>query len=84
MDRKYKAVAWRWVYADPRWKMLKAQVRREQPWCAVPGCEQPTRECDHIVPLRDGGELFDRRNVQGLCKKHHSEKTAEETWGRKA
>ena len=35
-----------------------------------------TTEVDHIVPLEDGGAMFDEANLQGLCKSHHSSKTA--------
>ena len=27
-------------------------------------------EVDHIVPLRDGGAMYDEANLQGLCKSH--------------
>lgn len=71
------------LYQSAVWRGLRRLVRREQPFCAVPGCNNPTTDVDHIVALRDGGEPFDRANLQGLCKKCHSEKTAKEVWGRK-
>ena len=33
---------------------------------------------DHIVPLSKGGELYDPANLQTLCIRCHSEKTAKE------
>ncbi len=65
------------VYRDDRWPALKVQVRREEPYCRA-GCGRPTTDVDHIVAVQDGGAPFDRGNLQGLCKQHHSEKTARE------
>jgi hypothetical protein len=47
-------------------------------------------DLDHIVAVRDGGELFDRNNVMFRCRKCHSKKTKREIsdrnrreyWGR--
>ena len=33
-------------------------------------------EVDHILPLEDGGAMYDEENLQPLCKPHHSRKTA--------
>lgn len=63
---------------------MRIKVLREQPWCATPGCSNLALEVDHIVPVELGGAEFDRANLQGLCKKHHSQKTSAEVWGRKA
>jgi 5-methylcytosine-specific restriction endonuclease McrA len=71
------------VYNDPRWKRLCAQVKREQPTCAVTGCTERTTDVDHVLGLQDGGDPFNRANLQGLCKKHHSSKTASEVNARR-
>lgn len=71
------------VYNDPRWHALRRRVVREEPFCQAPGCNNLTTDADHVVPIAEGGAPFDRANVQGLCKKHHSEKTAREVWHRK-
>jgi 5-methylcytosine-specific restriction protein A len=42
-------------------------------------------ELDHIIPHKGNNELFwDESNHQGLCKHHHSLKTAKEDggWGK--
>jgi hypothetical protein len=72
-----------WVYHDKRWWKLRAQVRNEQPFCARVGCNKPWTDLDHKIALRDGGIPFDRENVHGLCKAHHSAKTLEETTGKR-
>ena len=58
-----------------RWRKLRLMVLRSQPVCAVEGCTQAAVDVDHIIPKRDGG-LDDLDNLQGLCKSHHSQKTA--------
>lgn len=72
------------IYASPRWKSIRKAVLMANPWCSVAGCTNPATDVDHIVPLRDGVDPYDVKNLQGLCKKHHSQKTASEVWGRKA
>jgi hypothetical protein len=75
---EWRAKTYRWVYSDPRWRRLRAQVRREQPTCARMGCDKRWTDLDHVVALQDGGAPFDRDNVMGLCHAHHSAKTADE------
>lgn len=44
------------------------------------GCRLPTSRLivDHKVELQDGGAPFAQSNLETLCPKHHSEKTAAE------
>jgi 5-methylcytosine-specific restriction endonuclease McrA len=71
------------VYKNFQWLKLKAQVRLEEPFCRVSTCANPTTDIDHIIAVQDGGAPFDRNNLQGLCKQHHSEKTAHEVNNRR-
>jgi len=64
-------------YATPRWLRLRAQVLREQPFCAWPGCIRRSVDVHHIIAKRDGGKDV-RPNLQGLCHPHHSAKTMAE------
>lgn len=72
------------LYSRARWRHpvwgLRVQVLRDQPFCAE--CQAEGRhfalaeEVDHIVPHRGSEVLFfERKNLRGLCKRHHSEKT---------
>ncbi|MGK5529350.1 AAA family ATPase [Streptomyces sp. URMC 129] len=71
--------AWRWVYDDPRWPVLRDQVLSEEPLCRA-GCGAPPAVVDHIRPHRGREELaFDRGNLQAMCKPCHDAKTARET-----
>ena len=38
-------------------------------------------DVDHIIPMARGGERLDPNNLQPLCKRHHSQKTAREDGG---
>lgn len=56
----------------------------EHPICADPfgvhkqrGDVEASSEVDHVIPL-DAGGTDDEENLQALCKRCHSRKTAEE------
>lgn len=58
----------------------RAQVIAEEPLCRKClelGRTTPTAVVDHIKPLAWGGSDA-RSNKQGLCKRHHDEKSAAE------
>jgi hypothetical protein len=49
----------------------------------VPDCHQLATDIDHVVPIGTWqGSPFDTSNVQGLCRRHYSAKTAREVFGR--
>lgn len=66
-----------------RWRTLKRIVRQDQGGvCAFPGCDMLVEEVDHIIPRSVRPDLmYDRDNLQGLCKEHHSQKTKMENGG---
>lgn len=65
-----------------RWQKRRALFIEQHPLCVQcegEGVVEPTAEVDHIIPHRGDYALFwDESNWQGLCKRHHSEKTAKE------
>lgn len=71
----------RW-YRTSRWFALRARVLRRQRWCPlceVDDLQTKTTDCDHIVPHRGDPALFwDETNLQGLCKRHHAQKSGAE------
>ena len=69
-------------YQSARWRNIRAAVLRDNPLCC--GCQtkgvlQLAKVVDHIVPIKLGGERFERSNLQGLCVPCHNAKTASET-----
>jgi 5-methylcytosine-specific restriction enzyme A len=66
-----------------RWRELRAAVLAEQPLCAScagGGRVEAATEVDHVVPRsRGGGDEWS--NLQALCKRCHSAKTAREDGG---
>jgi 5-methylcytosine-specific restriction enzyme A len=71
-----------------RWRQLRADfLKRPENVLCVRCLEQGraviATELDHVRPHRGDPALFyDIRNLTPLCKTHHSEKTAKETWHR--
>jgi 5-methylcytosine-specific restriction endonuclease McrA len=64
------------VYRSAAWAELRAQVLREQPICAEPGCSAAASQVDHIVGLAQGGAPYARANVRGLCAVHHRRRSS--------
>ena len=62
-----------------RWARVRLAVfRRDGYRCRK--CGRPGRlECDHVIPLRAGGDPWDLSNLQTLCRGCHIEKTAAES-----
>lgn len=63
-----------------RWAKLREQVLREEPLCRpcrARNLVTPSAECDHILPLAQGG-TDERENLQGICRECHRDKSARE------
>jgi 5-methylcytosine-specific restriction protein A len=79
VDTATECKAW---YDSARWKRLRLDVIREQPFCVeciTRGLRVLTSDVDHIVPHRGEPQLFwSRTNLQGLCRPCHTRKTRTE------
>ncbi|MFQ7430679.1 HNH endonuclease [Sutterella wadsworthensis] len=68
-----------------RWQRLRARFLREHPLCvdcARLGRVTPATDVDHIQPHRGDQDLmWDESNLQPLCHRCHSKKTAREDGG---
>lgn len=69
------------IYKTSQWRKLREAQLRAEPCCAT--CAQygivtPATIADHIVEVKDGGELFDIKNLQSLCHACHNKKTGYE------
>lgn len=92
--RSAQAAEWHRWYNLPLWtrELRPAQLLRE-PFCREcakayppgdPRHRTPATVVDHVRPHRgDWGRFVDPRNHQSLCKRHHDQKTAQETWGQR-
>jgi hypothetical protein len=60
-DPFYRSTAWR--------RLRAARLRMDGHRCVVPGCGQPAKYVDHIVPRRDGGGDA-LSNLRSLCAYH--------------
>lgn len=78
-QRREADAPWRAWYRTARWARVRAQFQAGDPLCgacAREGRVEPWTDLDHITPHRGDPALFwDRRNLQGLCARHHGEKT---------
>ena len=61
-----------------RWTLLRLRVFERDNWRCVRCGRAGRLECDHVVPLRDGGAPWDMANLQSLCRSCHIDKTAGE------
>ena len=67
------------------WRKLRTAFLAKNPLCAEckrAGKVKPATDVDHIVPHHGDQKLFwDVSNLQALCKRCHSRKTAKEDGG---
>lgn len=61
------------LYKTDKWKKLRSEVLSERKTCEECG-ERKAEEVHHIVPVKDGGSFFDKRNLIALCKSCHAKK----------
>ena len=70
------------IYKSARWRRVREIVLSENPYCKEckrNGKRTPATIVDHIKPIREGGEIWDGDNLQGLCQSCHNKKTAKES-----
>ena len=73
-----------------RWQRVRDAYLKAHPLCVKCGelgILKAAADVDHIIPHRgDPVLMWDEKNFQSLCKRHHSEKTAAEDgrWRRKS
>ena len=68
------------IYQSKAWKQDRAHFLQSNPFCKM--CLELENKhtqatvCDHIIPVTQGGSMWDWSNRQGLCKRHNAIKTA--------
>ena len=61
-----------------RWALLRLRVFERDGWRCRKCGRAGAPECDHVRPLRRGGDPYDLANLQSLCRACHIQKTASE------
>ena len=70
------------VYDSPAWRTTRKIVREDEPlcrYCLEKGLAVDTEEIDHILPINQGGNAYERDNLQGLCTPCHRAKSRDES-----
>lgn len=69
-------------YNTRNWHIMRVIVLQEQPYCVEclkKGIKELANEVDHIIDIKTRPDLvFDKENLQSLCKSCHSKKTFSE------
>jgi len=68
------------IYDLKRWKILRINYLASNPICEMCGVGFAS-EVDHIKPIKLGGDPWDIHNLQALCHRCHSSKTAAQDHG---
>jgi 5-methylcytosine-specific restriction protein A len=67
-------------YNDARWQALSRNHRREFPLCInYEYCRSLAQMVDHIIPINQGGECWDKGNLQSMCHRCHNRKRQKES-----
>ena len=69
------------LYTSMQWRKTSHAYRAQHPICEL--CEKEGRitaavMVDHIIPIRDGGKVWDFSNLQALCKRCNAQKTTKQ------
>ena len=65
------------IYSSAEWTAFRNAIVQERGRrCEKCGAVGPVI-ADHIVEIRDGGAIYERRNIQLLCRRCHNSKTAQ-------
>lgn len=74
---KRKTGEYNTFYKKTPWRNLRQLQLTDEPLCRE--CKQPATMVDHIIPIKQGGELLDQKNLQSMCDSCHARKRAQES-----
>src|SRR4051812_47790907 len=72
------------VYQTKEWKADRRLHLAANPLCVeclIEDRSVPATVSDHIVPIEQGGDVWNWTNRQALCASHHNKKSAKERGG---
>lgn len=64
----------KWIYDSQRWRKLRKSYLQRNPVCVM--CDRGAKYLDHILPISQGGDIWDEDNLQGLCTSCNARKTS--------
>ena len=74
------------LYNSKKWRDYSISYRKKNRRCAACGrlrADYRDLACDHIIPIEQGGDVWDERNHQPLCKLScHMAKSGRESHGK--
>jgi 5-methylcytosine-specific restriction protein A len=62
------------------WRKVRDAFLKAHRWCMAEGCSEQATDVDHMIARAQGG-TDEWCNLQALCHKHHSQKTARRDGG---
>jgi len=73
------------IYNTRKWQRFSMNYRKRNPLCRE--CERrgiikATALVDHIIPINQGGKIWDEENLQPLCHECHNKKSINQRWKR--
>lgn len=63
------------IYDSRRWRNFRKMFIQKNPVCKEKDCTQAAVFADHIIPISEGGPVYDEDNIQGLCPSCNGRKT---------
>lgn len=68
------------LYNDPKWRRYSQGFRQKNPLCVnYDDCHGFAELVDHIKPVNEGGEFWDKLNHQSMCQSCHNRKRQRES-----
>ena len=65
-------MSWRKHKIDRRkWALVRLQVLDRDGWRCVQCGKAGRLEVDHVTPMESGGAVYEKRNLQALCRPCH-------------
>ena len=69
------------IYHSSQWKKLREMFLSKHPFCVE--CKRKGYFIDHIIPISEGGEMYNESNLQTLCKSCNGRKTVNQRYLKK-
>ena len=69
-------------YNNRRWRKVRGEYIKLNPLCVhckAHGIIESAKVCDHITPIRQGGDKWSYCNFQSLCVSCHNKKSSSES-----